>query len=196
MGVVAPLPRFLALLPFGDHHPAFGHEAVVELVGVGWQHVFVQADGGIGAFGELGVQRQDLVVAGEEGLIETLVVGIALLDVAEMPLAVERGVVAGLRQHLGHGDLFAAHAMALQQHADVVHAVADRMPSGDDGGAARRAADFGVHAREQNAFFRQPVEVRCGQAAHFLDRGNADVSEGRVVPHDVDEVWRAAMLFL
>ena len=40
------------------------------------------------------------------------------------------------------------------------------------------------------------VQVRRLEAANLLDGRDADVTEGRVVPHDVDDVGRPAVLFL
>ncbi len=111
--VVAPLAGLLALLTLSNHHPTLRHEGVVKLVRIWRQHVLMQADRGVGAFGELGVERQDLVVAGEKGLVEALVVRIALLDVAKVPLAVKRGGIASLGEDLGHRHFFSAHAVAL-----------------------------------------------------------------------------------
>ena len=48
-----------------------------------------------------GPQRKDLVVSGEKRLIETLVMRVTLLDVAQVPLAVECCRVARLRENLG-----------------------------------------------------------------------------------------------
>ena len=77
-----------------------------------------------------GVEREYLVVAGEESLVEALVVGVTFLNVAQVPLAVKGGGVAGFREDLGDGHLLAAHPMHFEQHADVVHAAADREATG------------------------------------------------------------------
>ncbi len=81
----------------------------------------MQANRSITLLGFRRVEGQDLVVAGKEGFVEALVVGVALLDITQVPLAMERGGVANFRQYLGEGDLFLTYTMAFEQHSDVVH---------------------------------------------------------------------------
>jgi len=58
------------------------------------------------------------------------------------------------------------------------------------------AANLGIHAGEENALFGHGVQVGCLETSNFLDRGDADVTEGSVVPHDVDDIGRPAILIL
>ena len=101
--------------------------------------------------------------------------GVALLDVAQVPLAVEGGGVAGLGEHFGDGNLLAAHPVHLEQHPDVVHAAADREAAGGRRGATGGAADLGIHAGEENALFGHGVQMGCLEASDFLDGGNAAI---------------------
>ena len=107
MGVVAPLERLTTLRALRDLHPTLGYEGVVELVRIGRQHVLEQTDRGVGAFGQPRVEREDLVVSGEEGLVEALVVGVTLFDVAQVPLTVKCGGIAGVGEYFGDGYFFA-----------------------------------------------------------------------------------------
>ena len=93
-----------ALCAFGHLHPTLRDKRVVEFVGIFGQHVFVQPDRRVGPFSDSGVQRQDLVVARKERLVETLIVRVALFDVAEMPLAMESGCITGFGKHFGYRD--------------------------------------------------------------------------------------------
>ena len=75
--------------------------------------------------------------------------------------------------------------MRFAKHADVVHSTADRIPSSHASSSAWRAAAFGIHACEQNAFFGHSVQIRSLQASNFLNGRNSNIAKGRVVPHDV-----------
>ena len=68
------------------------------------------------------------------------------------------------------------------------------MTAGQHRGAARRAGWLGIHPHEVDAFGGEAVDVRRLKTAHLLDRWNADLADRRVVPHDVDDVGRRAVL--
>ncbi len=56
VAVVAPLARLAAFCALGHLHPALGDECIVEFVGIGRQHVLVQAHGGVRPFGDSGIE--------------------------------------------------------------------------------------------------------------------------------------------
>ncbi len=111
-----------------------------------------------------------------------------------MPLSVEGGGVAGRREHLRDGDLLTGKPLVMQRETDVVGRAANGETAGHDRGTARRAAHLGVHPREQDALLGHAIDAGRGEAADLADGGDADVAEGRVVPHDVDDVRRRAVL--
>jgi len=123
-------------------------------------------------------------------------VGVALLDVAQMPLTVEGGSITGLGEHLGDSNLLAAHPMHLKQHTDVVHTAADRKAAGGRRCATGSAANFRIHAGEENALFSHGIQTRRIKPSDLLDRGNTHITEGRIIPHNVDNVRRRAVFFL
>ena len=196
VGVVAPLTDLSALFALGDLDPCFGDERVVHLVGVFGGNGGEQPDGGVGLF-RLGIpQGENLVVASEERFVKALVGGIAFFDIAEVPLAMEGCRVASFGEDFRECDFVFREAMAFQKHADVVHAIANGMSPGHDRRPAGRAADFGVHSGKKDPLFRHLVHVRRFEASDFLDRGDAHVAKGGVVPHDVDQVRGLAAIFL
>ena len=67
------------------------------------------------------------------------------------------------------------------------------MPPRHAGRATRRAAHLGIEPSEQQPLASHPVQVRRFKPTHFLDGRDPDVTERRVVPHDVDNVRRRAM---
>jgi hypothetical protein len=111
-----------------------------------------------------------------------------------VPLRVERGRVPGLGQYLGGRDLIVPKPAEDERPLDRTHAVTGRVSPGDDGGSARRARGLGVHAREHDALVAHAVKVRRLEASDRGKRRDADVAEGGVVPHDVDDVGRCAVL--
>jgi hypothetical protein len=91
-----PFQRLTALGALDGHDPVARAEVLVDYIRVVGQHLLHHALDGIGALADLVPQAQDLVVGGEQRFVKTLVVGVALLDVAEVPLTVERGCVPGI----------------------------------------------------------------------------------------------------
>jgi hypothetical protein len=104
------------------------------------------------------------------------------------PFAVERRRIAGAREHFGDRDFLLGEARCLDRESHVVHAGTYGIPPGEHRGTARRARRLGVVARVQRTLGRHPVAVRCVEATHLVQRRNAGVPEGHVVPHDVHDV--------
>ena len=53
----------------------------------------------------------------------------------------------------------------------------------------------GSDPHEVDAFGSETIDVRRLKAAHLLDRRNPDLTDRRVVPHNVDDVgWRTVLL--
>ena len=128
---------------------------VIQLVRVVGEELLFHPDDGVGCLALRVVQAGDLVVDGPEGLVETLIVGVGLLDVAQVQLSVEGGGVAGLGEHFGHGDVLGREARVLDRETDLVGARADCKLPCQRCSTTRRAAGLGVHAREDHAFFGQ-----------------------------------------
>ncbi len=80
-----------------------------------------------------------LLVDGECGVVESLVIGPGFHDVAHVPLADVDCVVAHVRQHLGERDLLARQPEAGDINGRLAHAVAKRLATGHEGDARRRA---------------------------------------------------------
>ena len=194
LGRTAPFEAGFALLALDVTNVALRDEGVIELVGVLDEHVLLQAHRRVGRLAGLVVEAEDLVVDPEQRLVESLVVRVGLLDVAQVELAVEGGGVAGIRQRLGGRDLFGSHAGVLDGESDHVHAGSNRVPAGQHGRSAGCAAHLGVHPGKHDALFGHPIQARSLEAANLVDRWNPHVAKGRVVPHDMDDVGRCAVL--
>ena len=142
------------------HHEVGEVLAVAEnLPAVQVQVVAVRPAGG------MGVVVDDAVVVPEAEL-EPLEVRGRLRRAAQMPLADERGAVAVLQEHLGHGDLFQRQlpVAAVQARDDagvVVHAGPLRRPARQQRRPGRRTQRrAGIELGQHDAFAGQPVEVR------------------------------------
>ena len=194
-GVPAPLFALLAFLAFDDLDPALGHQAgIVEPVRVRRIDLRMQAEHRVDRIALGAVERGDLVHRREQRLIKALVVQIALLDVAEMSLAVEGGGIARLGQHLGDGDFLGTQSRELMGHTDHAHAVPHRVATRQNGSTGGRARRLRVHPGEVDPLGGHPVHVGRLVAEVLLEAGKADGTERRVVPQNVDDVRRLPVL--
>ena len=116
-------------------------------------------------------------------LVEALVGGLAAsfrAIAAEVPLAEERGRVAGRLQRLGDGDLPQRDAARLRG------AGSNRVASGHQRRARHRAGELDVEVVEADAFSGELVEARRDVAAHAAI--GADLAPAEVVGKDQDDV--------
>ena len=140
------------------------------------------------------VEARHLVVRRPQGFVEALAIHVARLDVAEVRLPEERSRVADFGEHLCQGYLLARQPAVLVGEADVIHAVADRVAPGDHRRARWSTRRLRVHSHEVDALGSQSVHVGRLPAPNLLDLGDADLTQRSVVPHDMDEVRRCAVL--
>ena len=70
------------------------------------------------------------------------------------------------------------------------------MTPGDRSSSTWSAGRLGIHAGEHDALVAHAVEVWCVKTADGGQGGDSDVPKRSVIPHDVDDVWWSAMLFL
>ena len=130
--------------------------------------------------------RVEVIEVAEE-LVEAVHRRQELVQVAQVVLAELPGGVAHRLQRGGDRRRLRRHADRRARLADRREAGADRQLAGDEVGAARGAARFGVVVGEAHAFGREPVEVRRAHRHDALVVG-ADVRPADVVAHDHDDV--------
>ncbi len=140
------------------------------------------------ALGELWpgrISRLIPAVRNSPPLVETLIVGKPSRRVAEVPLAVERGGVAGVGEQLGGGVLPGSEPrLPLSGKRNLVGPRANRMPPGEDRCARRRALNFHVVVGEANALVGQPIDPwRRDRSTVHAEASPADVVDQE--EHDV-----------
>ena len=110
------------------------------------------------------------------------------VGVAEVPLADDGGVVAGLLERLGQQPLVGRQAVGVALRNDRrLQAVAQRIAPGHQGGARRRAHRLGVELLELRALGGELVEVRRLDVRAV----EADVLPAEIVGDDVEDVGSA-----
>jgi hypothetical protein len=131
----------------------------------------------------------------EEGLIVPLVVAVAELGVTEVPLAEKAGGVTGLTHHFGDGDLVTVHTGVFHGKGHGVHTAAHGVAAGLESGACGGAGRLRVHAHEVDPLFGHLVHVGRFKTPDRLDFGDTNFTKGRIIPHDVNNVWCCTVLF-
>ncbi len=184
----AELSSLFALLGLERHDPAVGQPGIVHTVRVRRPRIRVKIADAVSGLRLSVPDGHNLVVGRPQRLVESLVVHVALFDVPQVGLAVERGGIAGVRQHLGHRHLACRKSGVLDGEGDGVHAVADRVSSGEHRRPARCTGRLRVHPREEDSLGGHAIDARCLESADLADRGDSHVAVGLIVPHDVNEV--------
>ena len=107
------------------------------------------------------------------------------VGVAEVPLADDRGPVAGLLQRLRQEPLLGVESVAAVRRDDErLQAVAERVAARHEGGARRRADRLGVELLEPRPLPGERVDARRPDVGAV----EADVLPAEVVREDVDDV--------
>ena len=135
----------------------------------------------------LGVQ----VVEVAEELVEAVVGGQVLVEVAEVVLAELRGRVALRLEQLGDRRVLGTEAEVGAGQADLGEPGAQRVLAGDEGGAAGGAALLAVEVGEADALVGEAVDVRR-LVAHHAAVVAAEVPEADVVPPQDEDVGLAS----
>lgn len=156
----------------------FNEGAVVANDGV---EVFVPGRVGTGAF----VGLADAACAVDEDFVKATFVGLVGIFVTEVPLAKNAGGVACGFKHLGEDGGVERHALAFED--GVGDAVLERVATGHDGGAGRRAGGADEKAGEAGG-----VVVKGVQIGSLDPRVSvfADGAVALVIGHDEDDVGR------
>ena len=136
--------------------------------------------------------RIEVVEVAEE-LVEAVRGRQELVLVAQVVLAELAGRVAQRLQHLGDGRVFGLQADIGSRHADLGQARADRVLSGDEGGASRGAALLPVVVGEGDALVGDAVDVRRA-VAHLPAAVVADVPPADVIAPENQDVRLASVL--
>ena len=130
-----------------------------------------------------------------EPIIEALIHRQELAKLSEMPLAHDRGRVPARLQHFRNRDLFGRQALCgvVAKHfrrragRHAVRAAANRQPSGQERGPARRAHRLDVEVRPLLSLGRHAIEAR---RADVRAAERSEIAVPQVVGEDDDDVRR------
>jgi hypothetical protein len=125
-----------------------------------------------------------------EELVEAMNSRQKLVEIAQMVLAELAGGVAERLQRFCDGHILGAKTNRCARQPDFRKPGADRRLSGDEGGAASRAALLGVPVSEQRAFLGDTIDVR-GPVSHDAHVEGAHVKPADIVTHDHQDVGLA-----
>jgi hypothetical protein len=120
-------------------------------------------------------------------LVEALIVRQPALSVAQVPLAIQRGGIAGVGEQFGGGVFPRRHpSLPLSGQRNGVRPRASRISPGHDGGASWCALGLDVIVVEADSLARHLVDTRCGYHSAVYPKS----SPAYVVHQDKDDVWR------
>ena len=152
--------RVVFIRRLGINHPA--------------RSIFLAKSGVLGIIAKLRLFLGVEVVKVAEELVESVDGGEKLIAVAEVVLAKLPGRVTQGLEHLGDRWVLAPQSESGARQADLRESGAESMLAGDERGAARRAALFGVIVGEHHAFLGHAVDVG-GLVTHHAVGVSADV---------------------
>ena len=136
-----------------------------------------------------------LLVNGELGVHEALLVCPGLFDVSHMPLTHMRGVIARIPEDLSKGDFFAIQSLTGDGSFGLIQSRARGKATGHHGYAGRGTRWLGVHTLEAETFFSESRNVRCLIASCHIHIGHADLSKPDIIKQDVNDIGRLATVF-
>ena len=137
-----------------------------------------------------------LLVDGERGIIEALMIRPGFHDVTHVPFADVDSFVTNLRQNLGNRHFLVSETKSGDIHRGVAHAVAMGLAAGHKGDARRGTGRFRVHPREAHAFISKFIDVGCFVAANSVQLCVTQISETDIVDQYIKDVRRLAVVFL
>ena len=103
----------------------------------------------------------------------------------------ESSGVSDIGEDFSDRDFGIPQPVGFPQHADVVHAVSHGMSPRHAGGTTWCATHLGVKAGEHDPFAGHLVQTRSFKPSNLLNCGNANVSVGGIIPHDVNDIGGA-----